>query len=154
MMEEWKKFGEFPVEKLSSYTMIGEGLGRNVYSYDDDHCIKFPRWEEGIKECQVEAEIYRNADPKYKKMLCPIIFDGEGLVVMKKAVPLQYARVNDRIYDYTTSRKVRKLIDYLVETFDLWRPDIEKVSQWGYIDDRLVLLDYGRNMELMEGCIV
>ena len=73
---------------------------------------------------------------------------------MKKAVPLQYARVNDKIYDYTSSRNVKKLIDYLVETFDLWRPDIEKVSQWGYIEDRLVLLDYGRTMELMEGCIV
>ena len=40
MMEKWKAFGEFPVEHLTRYTKIGEGLGRNVYSFDEEHCIK------------------------------------------------------------------------------------------------------------------
>lgn len=153
MFQDLGTFESFSVEKLSVLPKIGEGLGRNVYALDDDHCLKYPRWDEGVMECQVEAKIYQQAEGKYKKLLCPVVYDGNGFNVMKKAIPVEYVRVNDTIYQYINQkRKITEFIDYLVNTFDMWKPDLEKVSQWGYVDGKLVLLDYGRNMELMKDC--
>lgn len=152
MFQGFELYGKFPVEKLSTLCKIGEGLGRTVYALDEHHCLKYPRWQEGETECRIEAKIFQEADKKFQKLLCPVVFDGNGYVIMKKAVPIGYVRATDTIYQYSTSRNIKNLINYLVEKFDLWRPDVEKISQWGYVDGKLVLLDYGRNMDLMKDC--
>ena len=101
------------------------------------YALKFARSKRGRDANQRERVEWNRATPERREMLCPILWTASfGLVnVMRRAVPLtredqQHRLDTDDFPDW----------DYMLggpkEPFEY------KESDWGYLDGRLVSLDY------------
>jgi hypothetical protein len=101
------------------------------------YALKFGRWRRGRDANRREWIEWDRATPERREMLCPILWAAPfGLVnIMRRAVPL------------TRDDQLRRLA---TDDFPDWDympggpkdPFEHKESDWGYLEGRLVALDY------------
>lgn len=148
-LKEFGMYSEFDENILNTLELIGQGLDRNVYALDSNYCLKFPKdvCSDGVLQCNMEVKLFNQIEKRYKKYLCPIAFDGNGYTITNRAVPLHGENIRDTIYTVTNSRTIKSLINYLVKEFNMWRVDLEKITSWGVLNGKYVLIDYGRSID-------
>ncbi len=114
--------------------------------------IKLPRHRRGLACNRYELNVFRNATPHRRSMLCPILWVAPwGIVlVMRRAKPVTRAEFKD-ILDRTFRHSQG---DYFFDTGpalpdwdrrgadDQESPFEPKADDWGWLDGRLVAVDY------------
>jgi len=130
------------------YKFLGQGASRIVYAIDETYVVKFSKNKTGKYQCKTEDYIYNNIDPKYRKYFCPIIWYKEGMIVMRRALPLTeiLGLKHGNIFEYTSIRRSSdffKNIKTIAKHYDLLYPDIKAISSWGILDQKPLLIDYG-----------
>jgi hypothetical protein len=107
------------------------------------YALKFARSRSGRAANGAERLEWQRATPERREMICPLLWAApSGLVnIMRRAIPL-------------TREQQLTLLDN--DGFPDWdyrpggpsEPFEYKESDWGYLDGRLVALDYAGNAEL------
>jgi hypothetical protein len=99
--------------------------------------LKFGLGERGCRCNRFEARLYRRVNARRRAMLCPVLWcnPSGSVLVMRAARPL------------TEPEKIMLLARDGFPDWDYAPPDETapfeyKASDWGWVDDRLVALDY------------
>ena len=147
-------------EKPSSY--ISSGISRTVYRITDDLIVKIGSGYEG-SQSKTEIQLWTNASPELQKILCPILayHIGEESIVtlMPYATPfnqvlnsvhwveenkgIKWHEINEHMLSIYVDDEHQSLQHLLYEkgVSDCRLPGNER--NWGLLNGRLVLLDYG-----------
>lgn len=126
------------------FLYLGEGISRAAFAINDYYVAKFAKNKDGDYQSRVEYHVYRHAG-KYIDYLCPIVWYKKGLIIMRRAIPLEYLTRHDTI-DISKVRLYRdsyRDLNELADKFNLLYGDITAVSSWGILENKLVLVDYG-----------
>lgn len=129
----------------NSYKFLGEGISRKVYALNDDYVIKVAKGNEGIYQNSVENYVFNNAEEKFRKYLCPILFFEPKRLIMKRANPLskKIKRKHLNLAYLRSEPEACVELKELTKHFLLFYDDIKATSSWGEIDGVNYLIDYG-----------
>jgi hypothetical protein len=128
----------------NKYGYIGSGSGRHVFDLGNGYVIKAARNRKGYAQNKAE---YRIAADSKSPLFAAIVqvSPDYGYLVMekaKRAVSMdevyRYFKVKDN-KEFSRILELRKLCD----TYDLVFADLRRASSWGWVNDRLVIIDYG-----------
>lgn len=142
-------------EISNKYQYLGEGGGRVIYSINNNYVIKLSKFYGGYRQCETEDYIYHNVQQHLKKYLCPVVWYKEDMLIMRKAIPLAKKRKekHKNAFKFLGVSKEDTLyinIQELIENFNLLYGDIESLSSWGILDNRIMLIDYGCTNEIFK----
>lgn len=125
--------------------VVGRGFSRIVLAAGDGLVAKVPWRDLGWLGNLTEAALWSHVDEETRSLLCPCVsLSPAGVLLMQRAIPLlgPLADLADRdageLEHTDTLRGPREAVLSLGVHDDLG------VHQWGRVDGRLVLLDYGR----------
>lgn len=127
------------IKKTKKSNSIAEGSSRRVYNIDG-YIIKKAKNNRGKIECKNENWLYNNITGNYKQFLCPVLYSDVNHIIMKKA-----ELISPELFENFIEEKVRELIDYLWETYQMDDLDLRCSFNWGLIDNQPVVIDYGHN---------
>lgn len=129
---------------LNKYRYIGSGSGREVYDLHNGYVVKIAKNIKGIAQNEVEHYISDNANSDLLAKVTYISYDLKYLI-MEKADKvssmsgiLRYFNVSNKS-DLSNIKEIRKI----AERFDLVYADFFKSNNWGKINGRYVIVDYG-----------
>lgn len=132
--------------KRRAYRIIGMGSGRVVFDLADGYVAKVAKNSRGRAQNEVEYKIAVSDDSNlFAKILCAS--EQFDLILMQKASRL---RSISFVWDYFKVRRNSQLfrLDMLQDIsnkYDLVLADLGRASNWGKIDGRPVIVDYGFN---------
>lgn len=141
---------------------IGEGSGREVFSYSKGTVIKIPKNKSGVMQNQKELEIYeRFKDSPFGSLLAPCSLterEEVSCVIMTRAETWTEEEVEELERDFTLFELfeeygdddflLEKMLDSLGQE-GLVKEDLHGVSSWGVINGGLVLIDYGCTYDIL-----
>ncbi|HCW04750.1 MAG TPA: hypothetical protein DGK91_09650 [Clostridium sp.] len=129
----------------NSFQYLGEGISRIAYAIDDYWVVKVAKGMEGLYQNKVELYVYKHAEPRFKKFLCPIVWHKPDMIFMPRAIPLSKIYKGSKVNLKTIRPEPNAYKDLLTFTkkFYMLFEDIESTSSWGLINSVPVLIDYG-----------
>lgn len=126
------------------YQRLGVGSGRKVYLLDEDYVIKAAYNRKGYAQNQVEAYISETDD---SALFAKIFFCDPDYryLIMERAERIRNFSI---IYEYFHVRNTRELFSLpelkdLILKYNLLTSDLCRPVNWGFIDSRPVIIDYG-----------
>lgn len=130
--------------KKGSYKYLGTGSGRLVYDMGNGYVVKAAKNRKGIAQNKAEYAISQKGETqlfaKIKK-----ISDNYEMVIMEKAEPLtQFSEVFN-YYKVKSYIELFRLAEFrkLTREYGLLEPDLRRNKNWGKINGRPVIIDYG-----------
>lgn len=156
------KFSDRKKYADENFKMIGKGTGRYVYDINNIFVLKLAKNNKGIEQNKTEINISKSG--KYNDIIANIVeYDDNGLyLIQQKAYRiteqnfkditglqfqgfLYYLRHNIK-WDGSNLTFYNK-VNSLINTFQLDRFDIANENSWGIINDNVVIVDYGLDMD-------
>ncbi len=155
------KFSDRKKYADENYKMINKGSSRYVYDINNEYVLKLAKNNKGIEQNKTEINISKSG--KYNDIIANIIeYDNNGLYLIQQKADrlteqgftditglqlqgfLYYLR-HDKEWDGRNPEFYNK-VNSLVNEFELDRFDISNVSSYGIIDNNVVIIDYGLDM--------
>lgn len=127
------------IKQIKKCKPIAEGAGRRVYIIGD-YVLKVAKNKRGITENQNEYYLYNNIDETIKTFLCPVIAINNKYLLMKKADLIDLETFDNRILP-----EVINIINLLYEKYNIDDFDLKYNFNWGMINNKPVIIDYGYN---------
>lgn len=133
------------------YRYIGSGSSRTVFDMRNGFVIKVAKNIKGIAQNKVEYEI---SNDDYTNLFANVYYASENYkyLIMEKAIPikreiefLRYFGINNR--KELASIEEIKDIQY---RYNLVFADLYKLTSWGKVKGRIVLIDYGYTKEIYD----
>ncbi len=126
------------------YRKLGAGSGRYVYDMENGYVIKFGRNRKGLAQNQVEDEIYHKRREPVLAAVAGCSSDNR-ILVMEKADPYKNYYSLRQYYNISSMRELLHIAEVrrMVEEYQLVGVDLMKISSWGELRGRPVLIDYG-----------
>lgn len=126
------------------YRYIGSGSGRRVFDLENGYVVKVEKNRKGIAQNQVEYEIAL-ADQTNIFAKIPNASMDYRFLIMEKA---ERMRNFSYIFMYFNVRNYRELfylepIRYNLNKYNLVPQDLARITSWGIINGRPVIIDYG-----------
>jgi len=126
------------------YHCIGSGSGRRVYDLENGYVIKVAKNNRGIAQNQAEYQI-ASIDSTDLFAKVPQVSDDFIMLIMEKADRI--INISD-VWKYFNVKSNRELfqLDNLKDIsskYDLLLPDLCRPVNWGKINERVVIIDYG-----------
>ena len=129
------------------YPFIGKGSARNVYDLQNGYVAKVARNRRGIAQNKAEYSIFQK-EGSFMIASIPYVFDDFHAVIMQKAEPLGSKRELKRELKIAYGPNCFNEIDSLMKRNHLLWGDVKRLSSWGYLNERPVLVDYGFTTEV------
>lgn len=144
-----------------NYKLLNKGTGRYVYDINNEYVLKLAKNNKGIEQNKTEINISKNG--KYNDITANVVeFDNNGLyLIQQKAYRLTeqgfkditglqlqgflYYLRHDKEWDGENVKFYNK-VNSLVNEFELDRFDIANENSWGIINNNVVVVDYGLDM--------
>nr|WP_271716029.1 hypothetical protein [Anaeromicropila herbilytica] len=130
--------------RKGKYKLLGSGSGRRVYDLGNGYVVKVAKNRKGIAQNKTEYEISSN-DPSDVFARVKAMSDDSIFLVMEKAQRLKdlsYVRQYYHVYNNRQLFQINELRDFYVYN-DLLVPDLYRCVNWGMIDGKPVIIDYG-----------
>ena len=141
---------------------IGSGYSRDVYRLNSKQVIKVAKHDLGYTQNASECEIYNtygglglfneitNNAKSYLWVIQPLATPLKNTdIEFQQIVNLVQHIENSKEYS-TDNIFLKKLYDFLIETEWKYLQDIRKADSWGWVDNKLCIIDYGMNNEAFE----
>lgn len=135
--------------KNREYRYIAEGSGRRVYDLNNGYVVKVAKNPRGTAQNEAEFSISKKSHTKIFSNVLAASKDYRFLI-MEKA-----ERIRNIYYvmTYYKVKNVRELyhlkeLQEISHDFNLVLRDLGRGSNWGQIDNRPVIIDYGFTMEV------
>lgn len=125
------------LRKRKGKSFLGEGSSRTVYEIDG-YIIKKAKNKRGRVECANESWLYENIVDAIKPYLCPVLTFINGHIIMQKAETL-----SKELFENEVKNTFQHVIDFLVDTYDIDDFDLYHHFNWGLLDGKPVIIDYG-----------
>ncbi|EOS28757.1 hypothetical protein C807_03278 [Lachnospiraceae bacterium 28-4] len=134
------------IDHLSNgaYPLLGSGSGRRVYDLGDGSALKVARNAKGYAQNQVESIISEMDDSDlFAKVL--FVSPDNRYLVMEKADPVSDFSVIRNYFHVNTNRELFQLANfqYIPHKYNLLAVDLCRPANWGLIQSRPVIIDYG-----------
>lgn len=155
------KFADRKKYADENYKLLNKGTGRYVYDINNEYVLKLAKNNKGIEQNKTEINISKSG--KYNDITANVVeFDVNGLyLIQQKAYRLTeqsfkditglqlqgflYYLRHDKEWDGENVKFYNK-VNSLVNEFELDRFDITNESSWGIINNNVVMVDYGLDM--------
>ncbi len=155
------KFSDRKKYADENYKLLNKGTGRYVYDINNEYVLKLAKNNKGIEQNKTEINISKSG--KYNDITANVVeFDDNGLyLIQQKAYRLTeqgfkditglqlqgflYYLRHDRKWDGENIKFYNK-VNSLVNEFELDRFDITNENSWGIINNNVVIVDYGLDM--------
>lgn len=131
------------------YKYIGSGSGRIVYDLDNGYVIKVAKNKKGIAQNEVEYQISTSySSDLFAKI--PQVSEDFKLLIMEKAERIRNFSVILDYFQVKSKSEFLKLneLEYLYTTLNLMPMDLCRSVNWGTINNRPVIIDYGFNKKV------
>lgn len=127
-----------------AYHTIGWGSGRIVFDLDNGYVVKAAKNRKGIEQNKAE---YRISNMDHNHVFAQVIAlsdDGKHLI-MEKAQRLKSFSVVWNYYKVNNNRQLFSLEEFnkFLPMYDLLTADLHRLSSWGIVKGRPVIVDYG-----------
>ena len=157
------KFADRKKYADENYKLLNKGTGRYVYDINNEYVLKLAKNNKGIEQNKTEINISKSG--KYNDINANVVeFDDNGLyLIQQKAYRLTeqgfkditglqlqgflYYLRHNREWDGGNIKFYNK-VNSLVNEFELDRFDIANESSWGIINNNVVMVDYGLDMNI------
>ncbi len=133
------------------YPLIGSGSGRAVYDLDNGYVVKAARNRKGIEQNKAEYQISNMED---WKIFAKVLAHSEdfSLLIMEKA---RHIRSFSEVWNFYHVKNNRQLLSSnefraVLEKYDLLTADLYRLSSWGIINEKPVIIDYGFTKKVQE----
>lgn len=141
---------------------IGSGYSRDVYRLNSKQVIKVAKHDLGYTQNASECEIYNtygglglfNEITNNAKNYLWVI---QPLATPLKNTDIEFQQIVNLVQHIENSKEysidnifLKKLYDFLIETEWKYLQDIRKADSWGWVDNKLCIIDYGMNNEAFE----
>lgn len=126
------------------YPKLGSGSGRRVYDLQNGTVLKTAKNVRGYAQNQIEYIISEMDDSEQFAKVLYISKDNLYLI-MEKAEPIyDFSQVRN-YFGVNTNRELFQLsnLSYIPHKYNLLISDLCRPVNWGLIDDRPVIIDYG-----------
>lgn len=130
--------------KIGDYPTLGEGSGRKVFDLGNDTVVKVAINVKGYAQNEVECMISGMDESDTFAKVLHATRDGRCLV-MKKAGPIHNFAVIRSYYHVENNKDLFRLnnLKYIPRKYNLLVSDLCRPDNWGVIDGRPVIIDYG-----------
>ena len=159
--KQLQKFADRKKYAGENYKLLNKGTGRCVYDINNEYVLKLAKNNKGIEQNKTEINISKSS--KYNDITAKVVeFDENGLyLIQQKAYRLTeqgfkditglqlqgflYYLRHDKKWDGKNVKFYNK-VNSLVNEFELDRFDIANENSWGIINNNVVIVDYGLDM--------
>ncbi len=130
--------------RTKSLKPIGRGSGRTVFALDEKSVVKAARNPRGIAQNIAEFDIFSRTKSPILAKIFGISEDGRFLV-MERALPAYSMSEIYPHFSVQSSRALLKLpeLKELSHNFGLILPDLGRAANWGIIEGKPKILDFG-----------
>lgn len=132
-----------------AYQRLGAGSGRNVYDIGDGYVAKVARNRKGLAQNEAEYQISVSDD---SGLFANIVAATPNLriTIMEKAEPLRHFTAVLRYYHARSKRELYHipLMQSAMAMHSLIFPDLCRKENWGVVNGRPVIIDYGFTMSV------
>jgi hypothetical protein len=143
-------FGEISLDiKRRVYPMIGSGSARAVFDLKNGYVVKKAVNRKGLEQNKAEYQI---ASMTHSDLFAKIIAISDDYIylIMEKAEKVRSLSI---VLSYFNVRNIRELFrrqEYsdITSKYHLLLPDFYRHSNWGLINGRPVIIDYGFTKEV------
>lgn len=127
-----------------NYKFIGSGSGRYVFDLGNGYVVKAARNRKGIAQNKVEYQIASMDHSDLFAKILQISEDNE-LLIMEKANPIDRISVVWKYFDVKSNWELFQLETFktIASHYSLILQDLRRPENWGIIDGRPVIVDYG-----------
>lgn len=127
-----------------SYKCIGSGSGRRVFDLGNGYVVKVAKNIRGIAQNEAEYNISSMTDSHLFAKI-PCVSEKYGLLIMEKAESIRDISYVWKYFNVKSNREllqVEELKD-ISSKFNLLLADFGRSVNWGKINGRPVIIDYG-----------
>lgn len=145
MLHDWfERVYKMDRDEISRrFPLLAAGSSRLVYTVNRDFVIKVATKRDGYDQCSRENRVYKNVDNSLKRYLCPVVWYRPGMIAMQRAVPILPLHMLRGDPQISAPDSVYRDLMVLSKRFNLLYEDLLSETSWGYLGNRLVLIDYG-----------
>jgi hypothetical protein len=133
------------------FKYIGSGSCREVFDLGNGYVVKVAKNRAGNAQNECEYNIsYYDASGLFAKVIDAS--DNFGLLIMEKGDRIYSISEIFRYFNVRSKRELFRLRELrnISRNYDLILGDLDKISSWGMIDGRPVIIDYGFTGEVSE----
>lgn len=128
----------------NKYRYIGSGSGREVYDLGNGYVVKAAKNKKGLAQNKAEYRISASSDSGLFARI-KAVSDDYIFLIMEKADSISYM---PEVWDYFGVKSNSELqrikeIKKITKKYDLVNADFFKANNWGIINGRCVIVDYG-----------
>jgi hypothetical protein len=135
--------------KKGIYKCIGIGSGRTVYDLGNGYVVKFANNQKGIAQNKAESRISSHGDTN---LFAKIIGVSQNFtyIVMEKAAKIKDMSYAWNFYNVKNNKELLRMneLQDVSYRYGLLLNDLERPANWGLINERPVIIDYGYTEEV------
>jgi hypothetical protein len=134
-----------------TYKYIGSGSGRVVFDLGNQYVVKAARNKKGIGQNEAEYKIAL-ADKSELFAKIPCVSDGYRLLIMEKAEKVRDISFVWKYFNVKNNKELFQLEEFqdISSTHHLLLRDFGRHVNWGKINGRPVIIDYGFTKEVFK----
>lgn len=135
--------------KDNTLKILGYGSGRKVYDLDDGYVVKYAKNRRGLAQNKAEYSISLELDSEYfaKIVNCSEDF---SMIIMVKAEKVNRLKDVRKYYQVKNNMQLKNIEDIknACAKYRIHFNDFTRAANWGYIDGRPKIIDYGFTIEV------
>lgn len=148
--------------KNKKYKILGSGSGRTVFDLQNGYVVKVAKNKRGLAQNEVEYKIFSDINnhlmkthsmKHYSNLFAgiPAASSDFRLIVMEKAEKVDHISSVFHYFHVGSKSEFQNLKEFkdISERYDLLLSDLCRHSNWGLINGRPVVVDYGYTREVM-----
>lgn len=130
--------------RKKTYRYIGSGSGRYVFDLGNGYVVKVARNNKGIAQNEAESQISSVDSSNIFAKITQVSEDFRFLI-MEKAVPIRNFTEVRKYFNVKSNRELFQLeeIKSIFPKHNLLLNDLYRPANWGMINNRPVIIDYG-----------
>ncbi len=135
--------------KKGLYRHLGSGSGRRVFDLGNGYVVKVARNSKGLAQNRAEYNIsQKDSSELFAKI--PKVSEGFELLIMEKADNLMFLSEVLHHFNVGSFRELFSLKEFkhITRELGLLEADLRRAKNWGKINGRPVIIDYGFTMRV------
>ena len=136
------------IKRGNYYTVIGSGSGRIVFDMGNGYVVKMAKNKKGIAQNKAEYQI---ATADHSDLFAKIVTVSEGYryLIMEKAKQIRSIAEVWKYFHVNNNRELSRLdlFQNITQKYDLLMGDLYRKTSWGFVKEKLVIIDYGFTRE-------
>ena len=128
----------------NQYNYIGSGSGRHVFDLGNGYVVKAAKNRKGYAQNKVEYLISQDSQSHLFAQIMQVS-DDNGLLIMEKAIRVKEMKEVWKYFHVHSNSELSRIdeIRNICEKYSLLFADLCRTSSWGWVKDRIVIIDYG-----------